>query len=127
MLNEHLCRIDELDAAIRRVTQEIASRMTPPEPPGEDVSQEQPEGQTEPSAEQVKCSSEPLSQAVVAREPLTFQEAIQRVDAIPGINVRAAQGILAEIGLNMKQFPSSKHFTDARLGSAPEIMRVRAN
>jgi transposase len=137
MLSEHLCRIDELDAAIRRVTQEITSRMSPPEPPNEEVSEaseqseaqtepspeqtecsseslseasEQPEAQTEPSPEQTECLSESLSQAAVSREPLSWQEAIQRVDAIPGINVRSAQGILAESGLNMKQFPSSKHF-----------------
>jgi transposase len=31
------------------------------------------------------------------------------VDAIPGINVRAAQGILAEPGTAMRRFPSDRH------------------
>jgi hypothetical protein len=127
MLGEHLRRIDELDAAIGRVTQEITSRMSPPEPPGEEVSQEPSERQTEPPPEQVEHSSEPLSQAAVVRKPLTFQEAIQRVDAIPGINIRAAQGILAESGLNMQQFPSSKHFADIRLEFVLVRMKVLAN
>ena len=141
MLSEHLGRIDELDAAIRRVTQEITCRMSPPDPPGEEASIDLPEGQTEPLPEQempgrmsppqspgeeasidlLEGQTEPLpehpedasespSQAAASREPLTFPEAIERMDAIPGINVRVAQGILAEIGLNMNQFPSSKHF-----------------
>jgi len=139
MLSEHLCRIDELDAAIRRVTQEIRRRMSPPDPPSEEessglpdsqteplpepvedegsplpqseeVSEEQPEDQSEPLPEPVEDEGSPLPQGAVSQKPLTFQQAIQLVDAIPGINVRAAQGILAETGLNMEQFPSSKHF-----------------
>jgi transposase len=139
MLSEHLCRIDELDAAIRRVTQEISRRMSPPDPPSEEessglldgqteplpepvedegsplpqsekVSEEQPEDQSEPLPEPVEDEGSPLPQGAAEHMPLTFQQAIQLVDAIPGINVRAAQGILAETGLNMQQFPSSKHF-----------------
>jgi transposase len=39
-----------------------------------------------------------------------FEEAIQRVDEIPGIGRRNAQEILAETGLDMERFPSAGHF-----------------
>jgi transposase len=40
----------------------------------------------------------------------SFEEAIQRVDEIPGIGCRNAQEILAETGLDMGRFPSAAHF-----------------
>jgi transposase len=36
-------------------------------------------------------------------------EAVALLDTIPGISQRAAEGILAEIGTDMRQFPSAKH------------------
>jgi transposase len=39
-----------------------------------------------------------------------FEEAIQRVDEVPGIGRRDAQEILAETGLDMERFPSAAHF-----------------
>src|SRR5262249_47265792 len=38
-----------------------------------------------------------------------FAQAVRRLDPIPGINRRAAQAILAEIGHDMSRFPSSAH------------------
>ena len=40
---------------------------------------------------------------------LSWQEAVAFLDTIPGINARAAQGILAEIGIDMTRFPSAGH------------------
>jgi transposase len=37
--------------------------------------------------------------------PVPFAEAVQRLATIPGIDERAAENILAEIGVDMKQFP----------------------
>jgi transposase len=37
--------------------------------------------------------------------PAPFAEAVQRLATIPGIDERAAENILAEIGVDMKQFP----------------------
>lgn len=92
MLGEHLRHIDEVEAAIRRVTDEIARRFTPPEPPpGPEVADQEPASTQEPA-------------------PLTWQEAVQRMDSVLGINERAAQAMLAETGLQMGQFPSAKHF-----------------
>jgi transposase len=36
-------------------------------------------------------------------------EAVALLDTIPGMSQRAAEGILAEIGTDMRQFPSAKH------------------
>jgi transposase len=49
------------------------------------------------------ASSEPSS------EPLSWQEALQLIEQVTGISERLAQGLLAEIGVQMSQFPSAKH------------------
>jgi transposase len=41
--------------------------------------------------------------------PAPFGEAVQRLATIPGIDERAAENILAEIGTDMEQFPSAGH------------------
>lgn len=93
MLTEHLALIDTLDEAIARATKEIEARMGPPDPETKgsvDVAEE--EGQEHQEM-----------------APLPWGEAVRLLDSIPGINPRAAQGILAEIGTDMSRFPSSGH------------------
>jgi transposase len=41
--------------------------------------------------------------------PAPFVEAVQRLATIPGIDERAAENILAEIGIDMDQFPGAGH------------------
>lgn len=41
--------------------------------------------------------------------PAPFAEAVQRLATIPGIDVRAAENILAEIGVDMDVFPTDGH------------------
>ncbi len=41
--------------------------------------------------------------------PSPFAEAIERLTTIPGIDVRAAENILAEIGVDMEVFPTDGH------------------
>ena len=50
-----------------------------------------------------------LGQRIVAVLPVPFTEAVKRLTTIPGIEERAAENILAEIGVNMEQFPSVGH------------------
>ncbi len=45
----------------------------------------------------------------VARRMAPFEEALQRLDTIPGIGRRGAEDILAEIGMDMSRFPSAAH------------------
>lgn len=40
-----------------------------------------------------------------------FEEVIQRLDGIPGMGVRSAQEIVAEIGIDMSRFPTSRHIS----------------
>jgi transposase len=47
-----------------------------------------------------------------------FTEAIQRLDTIPGIDQRSAEGLVAEIGTDMSRFPTADHLA-AWAGMAP--------
>ncbi len=50
-----------------------------------------------------------LTERIAEVLPSPFVEAVQRLATIPGIDERAAENILAEIGLDMDQFPSAGH------------------
>jgi transposase len=50
-----------------------------------------------------------LSGRIAADMPAPFAEAVRRLATVPGIDERAAQDILAEIGADMGQFPSAGH------------------
>jgi transposase len=102
MLGQHLVLIEHLDEAIRHVSEELARRFTPPEPPTEE------EGAHSSESGQTPESSEPASSSD-ASAPLSWQEAAEIIDHVTGISLRVAQGLLAEIGVNMGQFPSAKH------------------
>lgn len=102
MLGQHLLLIKNLDEAIRRVTEEIGRHITPPEPPSERKQQTQP---AEVPAPESPDPTPPANEAAQLR----WQEAVELIDQVTGISERVAQGLLAEIGLEMKQFPSAKH------------------
>jgi len=102
-----LTLIDTLDEAIERVSQEIEQRFEPPP----DSSQGE-EGSSEASQEpQVEASEAELVEQGEAQErpELSWKEAVVLLDTIPGINQRAAEGILAEIGIDMSRFPPAGH------------------
>jgi hypothetical protein len=48
-----------------------------------------------------------VSERIAALLPAPFAEAVQRLATIPGIDERAAENILAEVGTDMGQFPSA--------------------
>jgi transposase len=104
MLGEQLAHIDFLDGQIANISGEISVRL-------EKMSQEQ----------QPPKPLEPQDQAAPTKDnvtPLTWQVAIELLDTVPGINQRAAEGILAETGIDMSQFPKDKNLT-AWAGLAP--------
>lgn len=47
----------------------------------------------------------------VAERMCPFEEALHRLDAIPGVGQRVAEEILGEIGLDMRRFPSPAHLS----------------
>jgi transposase len=50
-----------------------------------------------------------LNEQIQASMPRPFQEALPRLTTVPGIDQRSAEEILAEIGVQMKQFPTAAH------------------
>jgi transposase len=50
-----------------------------------------------------------VSERIAEVLPAPFGEAMQRLATVPGIDARAAENLLAEIGVDMKQFPSAAH------------------
>lgn len=97
LLTELLAQIDSLEEAITRVSNEIATHMLAQEPAASD----QPEQQNGPP--------HPPADQPTPKPPLTWALAIALLCTIPGIGRRAAEGILAEIGLQMGRFPTAGH------------------
>src|SRR5579859_1044386 len=104
MLSEHLTQIHHLEQAIERVTAEIAQRCPPPSPP---------EGTTASQSKETVDSENTLPQEASSslEQALNWAEAVALLVSIPGIGERAAIGILAEIGLDMQQFPTAGHLS----------------
>lgn len=102
LLSEHLTQIHHLEQAIERVTEEITRRLTPPP---ESTPQKDEDAPPEPLADPAPQQEAPSSE----RPALSWGAAVALLVSIPGIGERAAIGVLAEIGLNMRQFPTAGH------------------
>lgn len=105
MLAQHLAQIDFLDEQVERFDQQIHEHMqqsdAPPEPPIPTDTDEQ----------STSGATEPLVTNAPATSTLSWQQAIELVDTIPGISLRAAEMILAETGIDMRRFASEEHFS----------------
>lgn len=104
LLREHLTQIEHLEAAVERITAEIARRFSPPDPPkdGEGEAVQRGEGEREGNESCSSCLP-------TSKQGRSWEESVTLLCSIPGINERAARAILAEIGVNMQQFPSAAH------------------
>lgn len=96
MLAQHLAHIDFLDEQVATVNSEIGARVEAMSRPPEN-------------------DSETLSNAPQGKETrseqLTWAESIEILDTAPGVDVKAAQMVLAETGIDMSQFPNEDHLT----------------
>jgi transposase len=92
LIAQHLVHVDFLDEQIATVSdqivQQIADMPTLPPPPPTDTT---------------------ADNAAAAPPPLTWQGAADILDTTPGVDQKAAYQVLAEMGLNMGQFPTADH------------------
>lgn len=100
LLAQHLSHIDFLDEQIEMVSTEIGQRI---------AAMSQPQEPDDASAG--NASHDP-------NEALTWEESVELLDSAPGVNQRAAEIVLAEMGIDMGQFETADHLT-AWAGLAP--------
>lgn len=94
LIAQHWAHIDFLEEQLESVAQQIEQHLTAmPSVPSQIPPSTPPPGSTEdvPS--------------------LTWQAAITILDSAPGVDATAAQQVLAEMGINMQQFPSADHLS----------------
>jgi transposase len=97
LLAQHLVHIDFLDEQIATVSDQIGQQIEsmPPLPPPTDATS--------------GTANATDSAANAAPAPLTWQAAADLLDTAPGVDQKAAYQVLAEMGLNMQQFPTADH------------------
>jgi len=101
LLAKQLAHIDFLDEQIADISAEIAQQIETMSQSGQDGG-----GQILDDRGSIEETSSDEQTA-----PLTWAEAVALLDTIPGVNQRTAEVMLAEMGLNMEQFPTDKHLT----------------
>lgn len=106
LLAKQLAHIDFLDDQVADIGAEIARQVAQMSQPPDDPA----------AGTRAEGSSGPLSPATPGS--VTWDEAVVLLDSIPGIDVAAAEMILAETGIDMGQFPTDKHLA-AWAGVAP--------
>lgn len=104
LLAQHLAQIDFLDEQIACFDAQIARHMAQtttdnvPPPPSSPAT---------PIDTLAMPDGEPTAEAPAVAP--TWEEAVALLDTIPGVNRRMAQLLLAEIGTDMRRFPSAAH------------------
>lgn len=98
LLARQLGHIDFLDEQIEEMSAAIGQQLE---------SMSWPDGPAEPDAG--KDTEEGAQVADESELPLTWNTAVALLDTIPGVNRRIAEVMLAEMGLDMSQFPTANH------------------
>ena len=92
---QHLAQLDFLDEQIALFDTEIERQMTPLVTPS--------------ATGAAPTEAHPRTPRPRRLQPLTWAAAVELLDTIPGVNRRTAEMILAEIGADMRRFPSAAH------------------
>jgi len=100
LLANQLAHIDFLGEQVDRISGEIGQRI-------EAMSQSPQVGNGAPASDEGLDEETPDHQGA----SLTWAEAVTLLDSIPGVDQRTAEVMLAEMGLDMSQFPTAKHLT----------------
>jgi transposase len=95
VIASHLEQIDFLDAQIASFDDQIVACVNEQAPP------------TAPAATDTPAATAPLSTG--ATDDLSWEGAIDIWDSVPGIGRRLAEQLVAEIGPQMREFPSAAH------------------
>jgi transposase len=98
LLAQQLAHIDFLDQQIEELSTEIGRQLEAMSGPASDDAS---------GADGDRSLGTP--DGAGAQAPLTWQKATNLMDTIPGLDQRASEGILAEIGVDMSRFPTDKH------------------
>ncbi len=106
LLSQQLQHLEFLEMQIVRLNQEIDRQITA----ASDAQGAQPSAD---ASDAPPDSSEPG-----AKPPLSYRDAVAVLDTIPGVNQRTAEVIVAELGPDMRRFPTVAHAA-AWAGVAP--------
>jgi transposase len=112
LLSTQLAHLDDLDAYIAACDQEIIQALTRDVAPAESEQPGQEPSSQEREAPSLQSDSSPAEAGASpnpATRPPSYPQAVQLLDTIPGVNQRLAEIILAEIGADMRRFPSARH------------------
>jgi transposase len=112
LLLQQMALIEVLEQHIAELDQEIAHRIAQDDEEAEEISVEEADMQTVSPPDSLNASEvvqEPPSVQEFSQGLAGYAKALSRLDGITGINRRVAEIILAEIGINMDQFPSDGH------------------
>ena len=104
LIAKHLIHIDFLDEQLADFDAQITGHIQaqPPLPPPAPMD-------GPPVAEAVPAAAPSAPPVPAAAPPLTWEAAIAIWDGIPGIGRRVAEQLVAELGVDMGQFPSVAH------------------
>jgi len=106
LLRQHLKHLDFLDEQIATLSQELERQMAAA------CSERRPPDSVEDGNQAPPSGNSPT------QEPLSAPAAVVLLDTIPGVNQRTAEVIVAELGTDMRRFPSEKQAA-AWAGVAP--------
>jgi transposase len=104
LLAKHLLHIDFLDEQLADYDEQISAHIQaqPPLPP-------QPPTSEGDEAAPAPTASSTQADAVSEAAGLSWEDAITIWDGVPGIGRRVAEQLVAELGVDMSQFPSAAH------------------
>jgi transposase len=108
MLAQYLTHIEFLDEQIAAVSDQIGEQLAaiPPVEDDGDTSG----GSSTPSSPSPDVTSNDIgSEAPSGERPLTALEAVELVMTIPGMNRETAEVVVAELGIDMRRFPTANH------------------
>jgi hypothetical protein len=111
---EHLAFLNQqIGQFSARVSAQIERLSAPPPPPASPAAASGSGGGEGPEAAAPPVAPAAGAAAAGSRflppPPATYQAAIRLLDPIPGINVAGAENMLAELGTEMRQYPSAAH------------------